>query len=75
MVSTLTFSRSLYEPEAVDAAAQAFREFGRITVLAEAASIRVTLEDMDSRIADLPEHFANRVLNETIERQRAGQAV
>jgi hypothetical protein len=67
---SLTFSRSLYLPEAVQAAADAYGGLATIEVVDEGEDIVATLSDVDSRITELADHFANHVLHETIVRIR-----
>lgn len=71
MAERLTFDRSLYLPEAVDAAAAAYAEHAHIEVTSigdtVVASISEVLEHDPQTVAHA---FCNHVLHETIARRR-----
>jgi hypothetical protein len=67
----LSFSRSLYTNEAVEAAAQAYAGVAKIEVHAEGSDVLATIEPLDADAPpDLADAFANHVLFETIVRHR-----
>ena len=73
MAETLDFSRSLYLPEAVQAAADAFAELASLTVSPHEGGVLVSISDPDPELADvLADELANHALHETIIRPRSG---
>ena len=71
-MAEIRFSRSLYLPEAIDAAAEAYGGLATIEVVRGDDAIAVTLSDVDPDVADVIEDaFANHALAETITRSRA----
>ncbi len=67
----LTFDRSLYLPEAVDAAAAAYAEYARITVTSSDAAVTAEIADVQDFEPQVVAHaFCNHVLHETIARRR-----
>ncbi len=67
MAERIVFARSLYAPEAVAAAAQAYAELCTIELSVGTDAIEVTLSDPDESLADvLVDEFCNHVLYETI---------
>jgi len=71
MAERIVFSRSLYSPAGVRAAAQAYGELGRIEVVETPAAIEVTIHDPDESVADvLADELCNHALHETIVGQR-----
>lgn len=71
MASTLEFSRSLYSPEAIQAAADAFADLAKLDVSAGDNEIRVSVSDVDPDVRDvLEDELCNYALHETIVRAR-----
>jgi len=71
MGERLVFTRSLYLPEAVDAAAKAFAAFAEIEVNVLDDEVELSLKNADPDVADvLADELANYVLAETIRRVR-----
>ena len=71
MAEKVSFSRSLYAPEAVDAAAQAYSELAKISVLHHESETEIEVSDPDPEVADvLLDEIANHVLYQTIARHR-----
>lgn len=71
MAERLIFDRSLYLPEAVEAAATAYADFARIEVTAGGDSTEVVIADVVDHDEQLiARAFANHVLHETILRVR-----
>lgn len=72
MPETLVFSRSLYRPDAVSAAAEAYGSVARIEVAIEGSSIVATIHDADPEVPaeELADSFCNHALHETILRHR-----
>ena len=72
MAERVTFDRSLYLPEAVEAAATAYAEHARIELTREGdatvAQISPTGDDDPELLAS---SFCNHVLHETVTRRRA----
>ncbi|MGH7786461.1 MAG: HxsD-like protein [Candidatus Binatia bacterium] len=67
----LSFARSLYLPEAVDAAAAAYAEVARIAVTHAGEAAEVEITDVVEHEPALVGHaFANHALYETIARRR-----
>jgi hypothetical protein len=74
MAEQLVLSRSLYLPEAVEAAVQAYAELATFEVDLEGADIAIAISDIDPDVEDvLVDEFCNHVLGETISRTRAGR--
>lgn len=72
MADRLAFHRSLYAPEAVDAAAEAFGHLATLGVERREHEIVVSVEAVDGRVADrFVDAFCNHVLYETVVRARA----
>jgi hypothetical protein len=71
-MADIRFSRSLYLPEAIDAAAEAYAGLATIEVVRGGDGIEVKFSDVDPDVADVIEDaFANHALAETITRSRA----
>lgn len=71
MFERVLFARSLYVPEAVEAAARAFADLAKLEVIARDDSIELTVSDADPDVADvLLDELSNYVLAETIARSR-----
>lgn len=66
----LGFTRSLYTPEAVEAAARAYADLARVEVTVGDHEVVAVLHEPDTRVPDLADHFANHALHETIVRAR-----
>ncbi len=71
MAETLRFSRSLYAPDAVEAAAQAFAHLAKITVTRHEAETELVMSEPDPELSDvLLDEIANHALFQTITRRR-----
>lgn len=72
MAERIAFDRSLYLPDAVDAAAAAYADFATIRVTAGPEAIVADISDVvehdPQTVADA---FCNHVLHETISRRRS----
>jgi hypothetical protein len=74
MAERIVFDRSLYLPEAVDAAAAAYAEHARITVTQEGDTTVVSIADVIEHDPQVVVHaFGNHVLHETITRMRQAE--
>ena len=73
MALELRFGRSLYAPDAVRAAAEAFRHLGKIEVTCRESETELVLTDPDPELADvLLDEIANYALARTIAGRRGG---
>ena len=71
MPEQLLFSRSLYEPEAVEDAVRAFDALARFEVQLTADDIIVTISEPDAELADvLADELCNHALHQTVIRAR-----
>jgi hypothetical protein len=71
MAERIVFDRSLYLPEAVAAAADAYGELARIEVSSADDAVAVVISEVvDHEESVLARAFANHVLHETISRLR-----
>jgi phosphoribosylformylglycinamidine (FGAM) synthase PurS component len=71
MAERVLYSRSLYSPEAVEAAVQAFSHLAKLEVRMHEDAIELTMADPDPEVADeLLDELCNHVLAETIARSR-----
>jgi hypothetical protein len=71
MLEPITFDRSLYLPEAVEAAAAAYAEHASIELTPGADAVVATIREVHEHDPQLVAHaFCNHVLYETIARQR-----
>lgn len=71
MAERITFDRSLYLPEAVEAAAAIYADYAVIAVEPAAnAIVAVISESPEHDLATVAHAFANHVLYETIARRR-----
>jgi hypothetical protein len=71
MPERISFDRSLYLPEAVDAAVAAYAEYARITLTPSADAIVAEIADGgDYDARTIANAFCNHVLHETIGRRR-----
>jgi hypothetical protein len=71
MAEAMTFARSLYSPEAVRAAAEAFAELAKIEVTVAEDEIQLAVSEPDPDVADvLEDELANFALAETVVRAR-----
>ena len=71
MAERITFDRSLYLPEAVDAAAEVYADYATIALEPAAGGVvAVISESAEHDLATIAHHFANHVLHETIARRR-----
>jgi hypothetical protein len=74
MPESIEFTRSIYLPEAVQAAADAFSDLARIEVSVSDDVVNVELSELDPDFEDsLADEFANHALHETIVRTRSGE--
>ena len=67
---TLSFSRSLYDPDAVRQTAAAYAELATWTVTVGDHTVAVTCVEPTDEIPDLTDHFANHALHLTIANAR-----
>jgi len=73
MAKRVTFDRSLYLPEAVEAAAAAYAEHAKIEVTPDADAVLAVISGVARGETDLVVNaFCNHVLHETIVRLRQG---
>jgi hypothetical protein len=71
MAERITFERSLYLPEAVEAAAAAYADYARIEVTTAADAVVAVVEPIAAEEGQHVAHaFCNHVLHETITRRR-----
>jgi hypothetical protein len=71
MAERIAFDRSLYSPEAVEAAAEAYGELAKIEVTSSDGALVAVLDGIDVEDARTVVHaFCNHVLHETIARRR-----
>jgi hypothetical protein len=71
MSERITFDRSLYSPEAVEAAAEAYADYARIAVTPGPDAIVADVSDTaDHDLQTVAHAFCNHVLYETIARRR-----
>jgi hypothetical protein len=69
----LSFSRSLYTPEAVRDAVAAYQELARFELLEGGDEMRVMVSEPDPEVSDLLDEFCNHVLFETVKHFRAAK--
>jgi hypothetical protein len=75
MTERIVFSRWLYLPEAVRAAADQYASVARISVEVGPDEVVATIAEADPEVAgELPDAFSNHVLFETIVRSRRAGA-
>jgi hypothetical protein len=68
----ILFARSLYAEEAVEAAAEAYRELASFAIVPHAAEIELQVSDIDPEFgARLLDEVSNHVLYETVQRARS----
>lgn len=71
-MAEIVFSRSLYLPEAIEAAAEAYAALAEIEIARGDDATTVILRNVDPDVADVIEDaFSNHALVETITRSRA----
>jgi hypothetical protein len=71
MAERVLLDRSLYLPEAVDAAVAAYAEFAKIEVTPTAEAVVAVISPVDEHDPqELANAFCNHVLHETIARRR-----
>jgi hypothetical protein len=71
MAEPIVFDRSLYLPEAVEAAAEAYGDYATIAVATTADAVAVTISAVaEHDPQELANAFCNHVLHETIARRR-----
>lgn len=74
MPERLTFSRSLYRPDAIEATAAAYAQLATIAIETEENAIVVTVSDPHPALAsELVDAMCNHILFETVRRHRAEQ--
>jgi hypothetical protein len=72
MADRITLSRSLYAPEAVEAAVVAYGELAKFDVTVGGTDIDIEVSDIDPDVGDvLVDEFCNHALFETIVRVRS----
>lgn len=72
MAERILFARSLYAEEAVEAAAEAYRELASFAIVPHASEIELQVSDIDPEFgARLLDEVSNHVLYETVQRARA----
>ncbi len=70
-MAELTFSRSLYRPDAVQTAARTFEKLARVEVRVEEDQVVVVLDDPHPALAHkLADELANHALHHTIVAER-----
>ena len=74
MPKRITFDRSLYLPEAVDAAAAAYAEHAKIEVTQIASGVVAVISEVAAYPELVANAFCNHVLHETITRMRHATA-
>ncbi len=68
----ISFARSLYSPDAINAAIEAFAGLATFSVQLADDAVEVTLSDADADVADvLLDEFCNHALAQSIEFARA----
>lgn len=72
MPERVALSRSLYSPDAVQAAAKAYEEVAKISLEDSAGDIVVTFSDLGPADAEIVDAFCNHALHETVLRARQG---
>ncbi len=71
MADAVRLSRSLYLPEAVQAAAEAYSELARIEVRVLDSDIELSIDEIDPDVQDvLVDELCNHALHETVVRRR-----
>jgi hypothetical protein len=71
MAERISFARSLYSPEAIEAAGEAYADFAKIAVEESGDDLVVVIDDVAEHDPALVAHaFANHALHETITRRR-----
>ncbi len=66
----LDFSRSLYDLDAVEAAAAAYAELATFAIEASDGQVTVKVTDAHPGVPDLVDHFANHVLHASVTARR-----
>lgn len=69
----VSFSRSLYPPEAVREAVAAYQELAKFDVVDGGDDMLVKISDPDPEVTDLLDEFCNHVLFETVKQFRAAK--
>lgn len=71
MADRIIFDRSLYLPDAVEAAARVYADYATITIERAAEGVVAAISDAgDHDVREVLHAFANHVLHETISRRR-----
>jgi hypothetical protein len=73
-VASVSFHRSLYAPEAVEAAAKAYAALATITLEVHDHEVLARIENVDERVPDVVDAFCNHALFESIVRVNAEAA-
>lgn len=74
MAERISFDRSLYLPEAVEAAAAAYADYAKIQVTQATDAVVADLSDaVGHDLGTIANAFCNHVLHETITRRRSDQ--
>lgn len=70
MAERISFDRTLYLPEAVEAAAVAYAEHAKIELTQSDDAVEAAVSADDADLQDVIHAFCNHVLHETISRKR-----
>ncbi len=70
-MASIIFHRSLYAPEAVQAAAAAYADLARIVLHAHDNDVVAEIDGVDERVPDVVDAFCNHALYESIVRRQA----
>ena len=70
-MASVSFHRSLYAPEAVEAAAKADAALATITLEVHDHEVLARIENVDARVPDVVDAFCNHALFESIARLNA----
>jgi len=73
MSESLAFPRSLYEPDAIRAAVEAFADLARFEVEDHGVDIVVRISEPDADVPHLGDEFSNYALVETVTRRAHGR--
>ncbi len=72
MPEILRLSHSLYAPDAISEAVEAFASIATLELTREASETRVEVSWTDPEIPDLLDHFCNHILHHSIVASRQG---
>ncbi len=71
MAERISFDRSLYLPDAVEAAAAAYADFAKVELTSSGEAVVADISDAgDYDLTTIANAFCNHVLHETISRRR-----